>query len=95
MFTGDLEADRVTPKHVAIFPPNDLVLEVTAQGYQFISWQINGTLMLDFSRVVLENNKKKFILTSTTEDDYGIYTAEIHMPDDEVINLDFFVYEYG
>ena len=95
--TGVLSADRVTPFHVALYPPNDLVLEVTATGYDTISWFINGTAMHDFDQLLLENYNKKLTIVDTTVDDYGVYSADIHtlQNDSEVIVVDFFVYKYG
>ena len=51
--------------------------------------------MHDFDRLKLENNNKKFILSNTTEEDYGTYTADIYTSQEEVIMIDFHVFKYG
>lgn len=96
-FPGTLTADRITPLHVALYPPNDLELEVTASGYETVSWLINGTAMHDFERLELEDYNKRLIISNTTYEDIGIYSADIHtlQNESEVIIIDFFVYKYG
>ncbi len=93
-----MSADRVTPLHVALYPPDSILLEVTATGYDTISWFINGTAMHDFDHLLLEDYNKKLTIINTTVDDYGIYSADIHTlqnADFEVVVIDFYVYKYG
>lgn len=85
----------MTPLHVALFPPNVLELEVAATGYETVSWLINGTAMYDFERLTLENYNKRLIIANTTNEDYGIYSADVHTLQNEILIIDFFVYKYG
>ncbi len=95
--TGGFSTERVSPKYVALHPPDDLELEVIVTGYEAVTWLINGTVMHDFERLLLQDNNQKLVITNTSTEDYGTYTADIHTLENEpqVIMIDFFVHKYG
>ena len=53
--------------------------------------------MHDFERLLLQDNNQKLVLTNTSTEDYGTYTADIYTLENEtqVIMIDFFVDKYG
>ena len=76
--TGPPRLMQLTPQFVVLFPPNQVVLEISATGYTAITWLVNGTDMHDFERIVLENFSMRFILVDTMESDTGVYEADVH-----------------
>ena len=92
-FAGD--AGRITPRSVALYPPQSLVLEVAANGYRYITWLINGSTSIDFSRLTFESNSMRLVLSDTVSDDVGEYEADVHLNDGTVVILDFIVQPYG
>ena len=79
---------------LALFPPANLVLEISATGYTDITWLVNGTAMHAFSRLELEDDSKRFILNNTSIDDVGVYEADV-INNGTTVMLDFLVSLYG
>ena len=94
ILTGASSATRVTPRVVALFPPANLVLEISATGYTDITWLVNGTAMHAFSRLELEDDSKSFILNNTSVDDAGVYEADVISNNGTITVLDFLVSSY-
>lgn len=89
------DAARITPRSVALYPPQSLVLEVAATSYQYITWFINGSISTDISRLSFESNNKRLVLSDTVSRDVGEYEADVHLNDGTVVILDFIVQPYG
>lgn len=86
---------RITPRIIALYPPQPLILEIEVIGYTDIAWFVNGTDMHDFPRVTLERNDMKFTLSNTINSDVGHYEVDVHMIDGTVKIIDFVVQNYG
>lgn len=80
---------------MALYPPTNLVLEISATGYTDITWLVNGTAMHAFSRLELEDDSKRFILNNTSVDDVGVYEADVIFNNGTTVILDFLVSSYG
>lgn len=65
-----------------------------------ITWLYLGpagedVLAVDPSRLELEENSKRMLLSGTTEADLGVYEADVHTINGSVITVDFIVGEFG
>ena len=87
-------AERLTPRAVALYPPQPVVLEVTATGYQYITWFVNGTTY-GSSRLALDSNNMRLTLSDTVSSDVGEYEADVHLVNGTILILDFIVQAYG
>ncbi len=84
--------ERVSPRHIALTPPETLILEIAATGYTRITWLFRGPagediLPLDPSRLDLEDNSKRVMLSGTVTADRGVYEADVHTINGDVITL--------
>ncbi len=77
--SGPPFARAVGPVNITLSPPSTLVLEVAVRGFSVITWLVNGSAMHSFPRLSLEQYSQRLILVNTTEEDAGLYEADIYL----------------
>ncbi len=97
---GPPVVERVSPYYIALTPPETLILEIAPTGYTRITWLFRGPagediLPLDPRRFELEDYSKRAMLLGTVAADRGVYEADVHTINGDVITVDFFVGTIG